>query len=76
MRRCIIIDVEMLENRKLERLFEKLTKKYGNAVAIYDEYDEIKLVAHALGLTPYTDRAEISAKIKTKYLNNSDWVLK
>ena len=68
MRRCIIIDVELLENRKLERLFEKLTNKYGNAVAIYDEYDEIKLVAHALGLTSYSDWAEISAQIKSKYI--------
>ena len=76
MRKCIIIDVELLENRKLEKLLEKLTNKYGNAVAIYDEHDVEKLVSRALGLTPYSDWSAISAKIKTKYLNNSDWVLK
>lgn len=68
MRRCIIIDVEMLEIRKLEKLLEKLTNKYGNAVAIYDEHDVLKLVTHALGIPPYADWSEISAKIKSKYL--------
>lgn len=68
MRRCIIIDVEMLENRKLERLFEKLKGKYGNDVAIYDEHDSLKLVTHALDIPPYCDWSEIYAKLKSKYI--------
>ena len=74
MRKCIIIDVELLENRKLERLLEKLTNKYGSCVKVYQSGDEKELCSMALDLHPYSDWSEISAKIKSKYLKNSGGV--
>ena len=74
MRRCIIIDVEMLENRKLEKLLEKLTNKYGNAVALYNEYDEKKLITHALGMFELLTWTEICTHIVKKYISYSNEV--
>ena len=74
MRRCIIIDVELLENRKLERLYEKLTKKYGNAVAIYEEHDEKKLITQALCMFELSTWTEICTHIVKKYISYSNEV--
>ena len=67
MRKCIIIDVEMLENRKLEKLLEKLTNKYGNAVAIYDEYNKMDAIVRILELTLYIDQDAVITYLKVNH---------
>lgn len=68
MRRCIIIDVERMQDNKVEKVYQKLKYKYGNWVTLYNEYDELQLCCHALDLFEYSSWEDVYKKIKSKYI--------
>ena len=74
MRRCIIIDVERMQDNKVEKVYQKLKNKYGNLVTLYNEYDELQLCCHALDLLQYTTWEEVNERINNKYINKSGGV--
>ena len=74
MRRCIIIDIERMQDNKVEKVYQKLKIKYGNAVALYNEYDEKKLITQALGMFELSTWTEICTHIVKKYISYSNEV--
>ena len=68
MRRCIMIEIERMAERKIDKVYSKLKNKYGNLVKLYNEYDEQELCIYALDLFEYSSWEQITAQIKSKYL--------
>ena len=68
MRRCIMIEIERMAERKIDKVYGKLRGKYGNFVKLYNEYDEQELCCYALDLFEYSSWEQISAQIKSKYI--------
>lgn len=69
MNRVIVIDVEMFDNSKVERLLTKLTNKFGDDVTIYNEYEDKELIASALNMYKSAEWSEIVERILNRYIN-------
>ena len=68
MNRVIVIDVEMFDNSKVERLLTKLTNKFGDDVTIYNEYEDKELIASALNMYKSAEWSEIVERILKRYI--------